>query len=268
MQEQGFWLSPQQKFIWTLEQEVLRVPSRAVCLVSLDGAFEQDRLRNSLRTLVNRHEILRTVFRRQTGMKVPFQVVRESSDVGWEHDDLSPLAPQECESQILELLRKEQSAGATSETAPALNARLITIVPDHSRLIISVPSLCADTGSLQVLVSELGNIYAGRQDSLPESFRYVQFAQWQGDLLESEEEDARKGKDFWAERKFAAIEAALPPEKKADDRFQPEVHTVSAGSDLSAKIVASSNSSAILLSAWETLLARLSSPIAFPIGFQ
>ena len=268
MQEQGFWLSPQQKFIWTIEQEVLRNSSRAVCLVSLDGSLEQYRLRNSLRILVDRHEILRTVFRRQTGMKVPFQVVLESSDFGWEQHDLCSITQEECESQIRELFRKEQNAGTTSETVPGLNARLITIAPNRSRLIISVPSLCADTASLQILVSELGSIYAGRQDSLPESFRYVQFAQWQGDLLESDEEDARKGKDFWAKRKLAAIEAALPSEKKADDQFQPEVHTVSAGSDLSVKIVASSNSSAILLSAWETLLARLSGQNAFSVGFQ
>ena len=109
MQEQGFWLSPQQKFIWTLEQEVLRVPSRAVCLVFLDGSFEQDRLRNSLRELVRRHEILRTVFRRQTGMKVPFQVVLETCDFGWEQHDFSSLAPQDCESQIHELLEKSKT---------------------------------------------------------------------------------------------------------------------------------------------------------------
>src|SRR5207244_195994 len=238
-------------------QEVLRNSSRAVCLVSLDGSLEQYRLRNSLRILVDRHEILRTVFRRQTGMKVPFQVVLESSDFGWERHDLSSITRGECESQVRELFEREQTAGTAGETAPVLNARLITIAPNRSRLIISVPSLCADTASLQVLVSELRNIYAGRHDSLPESFRYVQFAQWQGDLLESDEEDARKGKDFWAKRQLAAIEAALPSEKKADDRFQPEVHNVSAGSDLSAKIVASSNSSALLLSAWEILLVRL-----------
>src|SRR6266536_6208307 len=108
MQEQGFWLSPQQKFTWTIEQEVLRLSSRAVCLVALHGSLDVDRLRDSLRELVRRHEILRTVFRRQTGMKVPFQVVLETCDFGWEQHDLSSITQEECEPQIRELFRKEQ----------------------------------------------------------------------------------------------------------------------------------------------------------------
>ncbi len=86
MQEQastGFWLSPQQKLAWRLQQEALRKPARAACLISLHGV-DAERLQESLRQLVARHEILRTVFRRQTGMKVPFQVVLETADVDWE----------------------------------------------------------------------------------------------------------------------------------------------------------------------------------------
>src|SRR6266480_702297 len=109
MQEQGFWLSPQQKFTWTIEQEVLRLSSRAVCLVALHGSLDVDRLRDSLRELVSRHEILRTVFRRQTGMKVPFQVVLESCDFGWENEDLLRLAESERQARIQELFRNQQT---------------------------------------------------------------------------------------------------------------------------------------------------------------
>src|SRR5437879_604577 len=105
MQEQataGFWLSPQQKFAWKLEHEVLRTPLRAVCLIALEGALRPDQLRNSLGEIVSRHEILRTVFRRQTGMKVPFQVVLELAEFGWEQVDLSGLVLSERESRVQE----------------------------------------------------------------------------------------------------------------------------------------------------------------------
>src|SRR6266496_2850914 len=107
MQEQGFWLSPQQKFTWTIEQEVLRLSSRAVCLVALHGSLDVDRLRDSLREVVSRHEILRTVFRRQTGMKVPFQVVLDAAELAWGEADLSTVANPEQVSAVEELVKKE-----------------------------------------------------------------------------------------------------------------------------------------------------------------
>ncbi len=176
MQEQGFWLSPQQKFTWTIEQEVLRLSSRAVCLVALHGSLDVDRLRDSLRELVSRHEILRTVFRRQTGMKVPFQVVLESCDFGWQHEDLSTSAEQQLGSRVHELFQTERTSTESLETAPVLKARLLSVAADRFHLILSVPSLCADDCSLQILVNELGTIYARQQNRLGEPFRYVQFA--------------------------------------------------------------------------------------------
>src|SRR5438067_553637 len=266
MQEQGFWLSPQQKFIWTIEQEALRHSTRAVCLLSLDGALDTDRLRNSLRDLVRRHDILRTVFRRQTGMKIPFQVVLDSCDPGWTHDDLSPLTEAARESRLQDLFDAEQNLDS-SETGPILNAHLLSLSQDRSHLILGVPSVSADVRSLQILVRELGTIYARQQNSLPESFRYVQFAQWQADLLESDEEDARHGRDFWAKRQFAPIAASLPSEKKTEQPFQPAVLAISAGNDLSRTIL-SADPAAHLLSAWQILLARLSGQNLFSVGFH
>src|SRR5262249_9018462 len=148
MQEQGFWLSPQQKFVWTIEQDILCTASRSACLICLDGPLNVDRLREGLRDLVNRHEILRTVFRRQTGMKVPFQVVLESGDFGWEQTELSGVSKGECDSRIDSAFQASQSFAGSTETGPVLNAHLLTVTSDTSYLVLSVPSLCADHHSL------------------------------------------------------------------------------------------------------------------------
>ncbi|HEY8670090.1 MAG TPA: condensation domain-containing protein, partial [Terriglobales bacterium] len=192
MQEQasaGFWLSPQQRFAWKIQQESLRASSRTVCLVLLEGPVEIERLRDALRSMVSRHDILRTVFRRQTGMKVPFQVVLDSAEFGWRQLDLSALAAPERESQVHKLFERERTTEISFEDGPALRAVLISLTVDTFALVISVSPLCADAQSLQILVRELGFIYS--HAPLSESFRYVQFAQWQADLLESDEEDAR-----------------------------------------------------------------------------
>src|SRR5215470_496564 len=132
MQEQGFWLSPQQKFVWTIEQDVLRSASRAACLISLHGALDAERLRAGLRELVARHEILRTVFQRQTGMKLPFQVVLESDEFVWAQTDLSSLVEGERDSRIASIFQASESSAVRVEIAPALNAHLLTGALDCS----------------------------------------------------------------------------------------------------------------------------------------
>jgi len=268
MQEQGFWLSPQQKFIWTIEQEVLRAPSRAVCLASFRGGVDIERLRGAIHRLVNRHEILRTVFRRQTGMKVPFQVVLESCEFGWQHDDLSQLKLSESQRQLRaeEMFEAARNTSSSRENGTVLKARLLSGT-ESSHLILSVPSLCADARSLQILLNELGAIYSGKEASLAEPFRYLQFAQWQTDLLESDEEDIRKGKDFWAKRQITPLDATLPSERKSEQSFSPHSYRIVVDRALASQ-VPGAGSTVILLSVWETLLSRLSGQGTFSVGFQ
>ena len=45
--------------------------------VSVKGKLDASKLRDAIREVVGRHEILRTVFHRHTGVKVPFQVILE-----------------------------------------------------------------------------------------------------------------------------------------------------------------------------------------------
>src|SRR6266516_1711642 len=178
MQEQataGFWLSPQQKFAWSLLQDPVRAPARAVCVVSLEGAVDAVRLRESLQEVVSRHEIMRTVYRRQTGMKVPFQVVLDAAELAWEEADLSRVANSEQVSAVEELIEKHAGLETDLAEGPALHALLIKLGEHRFNLMLSVPTLCADTRSLQVLVRELGLIYSGQQATLAEPLRYVQF---------------------------------------------------------------------------------------------
>ena len=261
MQEQastGFWLSPQQKLAWRLQQEALRKPARAACLISLHGV-DAERLQESLRQLVARHEILRTVFRRQTGMKVPFQVVLETADVDWEQIQSAP--------DLEALFVAEQFREYNPEAGPVLRAILAAAGQDQSALILSIPLMCADARSLEILVQELGALCAGRREALAEPFRYVQFAQWQEDLLQSDEDDAKQARTCWDAR-LPVVAPPLPFERKAEDvAFQPESLTVPLEEKLARAIAGREDAKQVLLSALECLLHRLSGQTAFTVGF-
>jgi amino acid adenylation domain-containing protein len=264
----GFWLSPQQKFVWKLEQESVRVPLRSACLVSLSGELSPAKLRQALNALAARHEILRTVFRRQTGMKVPFQVVLERADIFWTDPDLSHMADCRRQSEIEKIFRSEQAHVSNLESDAPLRAVLVRCGPASNYLVLSVPALCADAHSLRVMVEETGNIYGEHSGALPESFRYAQFAQWQMDVMESEEEDARQARQFWKNVMGEEIADLVLPGKRdpAEAAGIAELFAVRLDDRIFGKVKQRHDVAAFLLSAWEALLGRLSGQNSFRIG--
>ena len=272
MQEQAtaaFWLSPQQKLIWKLDQEVFRAATRSACLISLTGPVDEARVRTALEKIVSRHEILRTVFRRQTGMKVPFQVVGEEPQVEWSETDLSGLPDSDRNRELERLWDAERTRPARFDEAAPLKAIFVKLAPESSALIVTVPRLCADEGSLEVLVRELGMIYSGAREALSEPLRYVQFAQWQDDLLESTEEDANEARKFWSYWQAGAFPAPeLPGENREDGAFALGLVRATLSPETAAAVLAQAEPQVFLLAAWESLLSRLAGQNVFPIGYS
>src|SRR5215213_2297100 len=103
---EGFRLSPQQKYLWTLEQREACVVYRAQCLMLIEGELDRVLLRRSIRRLVRRHDLFRTAFHHLAGMSVPLQVVTEQGELSIEERDLSSLGPREQEKRVQALYRE------------------------------------------------------------------------------------------------------------------------------------------------------------------
>ena len=70
---QGIRLSPQQKRLWLLQGTDVGFCAQATVL--LTGPVDPAVLQEAVERVVARHEIFRTTFRREPGVKVPFQVI-------------------------------------------------------------------------------------------------------------------------------------------------------------------------------------------------
>lgn len=103
---QGFRLSPQQRHLWSLQQDSLAYQSQ--CTILLEGKLNTEVFKSALQTVVNRYEILRTTFHRLPGMKVPIQVVADSSIPSWSNINLSDWDYQEQIAKIEEIIQKER----------------------------------------------------------------------------------------------------------------------------------------------------------------
>ncbi len=267
----GFWLSPQQKHVWTLQGGRAY---RSACLIAVQGELSTVQLGYALHQLAARHEILRTSYRRQPGMKFPFQVVVDSCDPSLEAIDLTSLPDSEQRDQLEELFHREQILSVRPEAGPVLTAKYALLAPDRSALILGLPALAADSRSLQVLVRDLGQLAASvAADGGEDQLRYVQFAQWQNDLVDSDADDetARKGRDFWKSTADVAPVLLLPNELRNGGDFSPRLlsSTLDAGTwskveSLAAKFGASP--AEILLAAWQSLIWRLTGQSTFIVG--
>src|SRR5262245_28352483 len=89
MANAAFKLSFEQERAW-LEHES-GVAQFVQDVIGFDSAPDPEKLRQALGKVVANYEILRTVFRRQTGIKLPFQIIQQKPDFRFEQissDDL------------------------------------------------------------------------------------------------------------------------------------------------------------------------------------
>lgn len=155
---QGFQLSPQQKRLWLSQQDSNIYFSQVAIL--LEGILDIKVLKAAIDKVVNRHEILRTRFHRRPGIKFPIQVIVETSTPLWCSINLRNFNQQEQELKIEELLQEERSLTLKLEKESPVRFSLLSLANNQHILIISLPSLCADSWSLNNLVKEISLSYA------------------------------------------------------------------------------------------------------------
>lgn len=232
----AFWPSPQQSLIWAQTGSA----SNAVALISFTSPLVEDALHAAVTKLVERHEILRTVFRASAGIKVPFQVVLDSAPSVWEVRTGNPG----------EVFSEELHRPFDLENGPLLRVLLIHLPENQAQasLIFSLPALLSDGDSLEVLVQELASLYSDRELPAP-GLPYAQFSQWQSDLLESDDENARAAKTFWSRQKGGPL--VLP----AGNVFEP--------ASVAVEKSFPGATSDVFLAAWQSLLWRLTGQTHF-----
>jgi amino acid adenylation domain-containing protein len=241
---QGFQLSQQQRHLWALEREGGSYETQLV--VRIDGELDSQRLYDALCMTLRRAEVLRTTFRRVPGLKVPVQVINEYVVPDWRTMELGDADA---------IIEEEARTPFDFENGPLVRGLLLRLNARHHFLVLTLPALIADTGSLNHLFGELCDCYAASQltdTGLP----YVQYAAWQQELLE--EPDAEEGRQYWRSQKLATLfTQTLPFPTSAIDaasfRLSPEVTSqlelISRRYDQTPEIW--------LLACWQSLLWRL-----------
>jgi amino acid adenylation domain-containing protein len=258
---EGFRLSPQQRYLWSVQQISVSYPYQVRAKIPIVGELRAEILQRALADVVSRHEILRTTFQHAPGIKIPFQVISEQGRFSWEFGDASELS----QVQPFDL-----------ESGPLLRASLYRSGPEHHILLISVSAVCADPATVSNLMKEVAEAYGlilGGANLAHEPMQYADFAEWHNELLDASDEQAHAGRNYWQELMAGAGPALmLPLEKRTTDEktFQAESVAIAFDSTCVANVERLARESRtsiqiVLLALWRALIWRLTNRSDFVI---
>ena len=205
-------LSFSQQRMWFLQQWEPHAPTfNGARAIRLRGDLDIDALERSLRSIVERHESLRTVVAPGPD---PKQVVLEK----WGFR----LPVIRLDGDLENLLRELSREPFDLTTDLMLRATLVALGPDDHVLLLRMHHIAADAHSDRVLFSELSELYAadlaGRPPVLPElPIQYSDFAVWQRDRLQGKLLEQLCS--YWG----GQLDGALPLLRLPTDRPRPAV---------------------------------------------
>ena len=266
----GYWLSPQQKYVWSLQQQAAAY--RSVCIVRLDRSISPVDMASVLNALMARHEILRTIYARQAGMRYPFQVVLQHVAPKIETVELSGFPAAEQSARLAELFEKEKVPCSGPEQGPVVAAKIVLLGSNCAAVLLSIPAIAADRQSLEIVLQDLTLLATGAKTEVEsEPVRYIQFAQWQNDLVPENDENAADGLAFWKEHAGDALPLAVPHERKTGGQFRPAGISVDVEPRTLRQIESlvdalNASSAEVLLAAWQSLLWRVTGQTSYKVG--
>ncbi|MCA1994249.1 MAG: amino acid adenylation domain-containing protein, partial [Coleofasciculus sp. S288] len=268
---EGFRLSPQQKRLWQLQQAGNNQPYRAHCAVLIKGNLNPEILASALQNVINRHEILRTIFRVLEGMNLPLQVIGDRSVS--QSLNLKPLEEQNI--NIESLFQEAIKRRFNWNNSLLLEISLVTLPQEQAVLFIGLPAMLADRVTLHNLVCEISRSYVAclqNEKLSDEPLQYADIAEWQNELFEGE--DGKIGREYWKNKnKKLLTNCKLPLEKQAavKPEFEPTFIALELNPDTIAKLDAiaqnyNASISIVLQACWRILLWRLTGQSDVVIG--
>ncbi|PWK15686.1 amino acid adenylation domain-containing protein [Tumebacillus permanentifrigoris] len=265
-------LSFAQQRLWFLEQFWPGVPSYNIPVaLHVQGTLHVARLEQSLRTIVARHEALRTTFRDVEGQ--PVQVIAELANLPFTVHDLTTVGEQERMGQVLQLVQAEAGHVFDLTQEALFRVQVVHLGQQEHVLIFNMHHIVSDGWSMGVFASELATLYASDASSLDElPIQYADFSEWQREWLAGEVLETQLS--YWKQQ----LGGPLPVLQLPTDRprpavpgFRGAVHKFVLSKRLTDDLKALSQREGVtlfmtLLTAFQTLLYRYSGQLDIVVG--
>jgi amino acid adenylation domain-containing protein len=210
--EEKLPLSFAQQRLWFLDQLAPNNPFYNIPgMVRFEGRLSLEALERAINEVVRRHEVLRTRFEAEAG--APVQVIDQWEPRRLEVEDLTGLAPEERELEVVRRAGEEAETGFDLSREPLLRVKVMKLGEDDHVLLYTMSHIVSDGWSMGILIREVGTLYqaysAGAESPLEElPIQYADFAVWQRNWLRGEV--LEKKLDYWRKQLAGLEELELP----------------------------------------------------------
>jgi len=186
----AFPVSFAQQRLWLLDQ---MNPQSAAYNLFFTARFSvplnREALQQSLDALVQRHEVLRTIFAVRDGQ--PIQLVLPAMQVPLAFTDLQHIPQVWREGELLRLAKEEVGRPFDLARGPLLRVTLFQLEPAQFILLLTVHHIVFDGWSANIFFGELAALYqafmSGQPAALPAlPVQYADFAVWQREQLQGD----------------------------------------------------------------------------------
>jgi amino acid adenylation domain-containing protein len=183
-------LSHAQKRLWIIDQ-LASGEGKAAYNISRNFVFDGDLNINALiRTferIVDRHEILRTVFIAEAG--TPYQKVCNREEIGYRIKYIDLRAETDAEQVAKALYVKEPGRVFDLSRGPLIRTTLLQVAANRYVLLLTLHHIISDGWSMEVLTKEVLQLYnsyvnGAEDDTKPLMVQYKDYASWQNELLQ------------------------------------------------------------------------------------
>ncbi|MBC9929147.1 non-ribosomal peptide synthetase [Chitinophaga qingshengii] len=202
-------LSFSQERLWFIDQLEGSVPYHIPTVLRLKGRLDRHALQHALQTIVNRHEVLRTVIGQQSG--IAYQHILAPG--AWQLEIVDEPLYVNNEAALQDFIKKLIDTPFDLAADHMLRAHLIILGAEEHILEVTLHHIASDGWSTGIIVQELVELYKAyienRAPQLPElELQYADFAIWQQENLSGE--GLEKQLSFWKQKLGGVAALQLP----------------------------------------------------------
>ncbi|AMO93240.1 condensation domain protein [Collimonas fungivorans] len=263
-------LSYAQTRLWALEQiEPLGEVYNSCFGISLKGKLDSKSLASAVQGIVDRHEVLRTVFTMVD--ESPVQTIMPSVVVPIAREEVVGSDQNDRQTRMIDIVKRERAKPFDLSLGPMLRVTLIRVDEHDHVLILVLHHIICDGWSMTVFARELSSLYAGA--NLPAlAVQYADYAIWQREQLRGV--SLAKQEQWWKTALLGAPEGVdLPLDRSRPQRqsFNGAQMDIIIPGPLSEKLIELGRARGatlfmVLLAGFKLVLARWSNQTDIVVG--
>ncbi|MCW3115037.1 MAG: amino acid adenylation protein, partial [Segetibacter sp.] len=202
-------LSFSQERLWFIDKLNGSVQYHLPTILRLQGNLNTQALEYALQAVINRHEVLRTIFREEDGIACQF--LKNPGE--WKLYLIDGLHFKQNDKSLKQWIKEFTNKPFDLSNDHMLRAALVQLEEQEYILVVTLHHIASDGWSTSVLVREVVELYSSfeenRENSLsPLPIQYSDYAIWQRDYLQGDTLD--KKLQYWKEKLNGVTPLQLP----------------------------------------------------------